>query len=278
MGMGAGTDRGTFNGERSSFQNQPRTDKTLVVEKIPTDKMSLDAVNTWFKRFGTVTNVAIDQSSAKALVSFSNHEEAHAAWKCEDAVFGNRFVKVFWHRPMGGQGQIGARALAASAPMVQNLASQPSTSAQPTPAPVPAPKVLPAPAPTPTPSSSVSTPTPKSQILERQIAEQKALFARLVTATGEEKAEIKAQIKKLGEEMKSMTAGPSTSKPQTSVDDRAKQERDRLDRELDMHSVETKLGENESTGVGGREEELKVQLAKLRAEVRNYVSSVIPPC
>jgi RNA-binding protein 26 len=78
-------------------------DRTLVVEEIPGDRLSPDAVNGWFKRFGTVTNVAVDATSAKALVSFSTHKEAHAAWKTEDAIFGNRFIKVFWDRPMEGQ-------------------------------------------------------------------------------------------------------------------------------------------------------------------------------
>ena len=95
-----GRGRGTFGGEVHNFRPEKRNDKTLVVEKIPEDKLSLEQVNAWFKRFGTVTNVAIDAVNAKALVSFSNHDEAHAAWKSEDAVFGNRFVKVFWHRPI----------------------------------------------------------------------------------------------------------------------------------------------------------------------------------
>jgi RNA-binding protein 26 len=72
-----------------------RQDKTLVVEKILEDKLSLDTVNGWFKHFGTVTNVAVDVSSSKALVSFSSNEEAHTAWKSEDAAFGNRFVRCF---------------------------------------------------------------------------------------------------------------------------------------------------------------------------------------
>jgi hypothetical protein len=96
-------------------------DKTLVVEKIPEDKLSLDTVNGWFKHFGTVTNVAVDASSSKALVSFSSNEEAHTAWKSEDAVFGNRFVKVFWHCPMEGQGLAGQPALAASPPIVASV-------------------------------------------------------------------------------------------------------------------------------------------------------------
>ena len=34
-----------------------------------------------------------------ALVQFSQHKEAKAAYSCPDAVFGNRFIRVFWHNP-----------------------------------------------------------------------------------------------------------------------------------------------------------------------------------
>jgi RNA-binding protein 26 len=128
---------GVFGGEVQRFHPE-RRDKTLVVEKIPEDKLSLDAVNSWFKRFGTVTNVAVDAATAKALVSFSTHEEAHAAWKTEDAVFGNRFVKVFWHRPMEGQGLAGQRALAASAPIVASVVARGQVQTTPTTDAVPA--------------------------------------------------------------------------------------------------------------------------------------------
>jgi len=81
-----------------------RRDKTLVVEKIPDDHLSLGAVSDWFKKFGTVTNVAVDPPTAKALVTFAEHDQAWKAWKSEEAVFGNRFVKVYWHRPLVGRG------------------------------------------------------------------------------------------------------------------------------------------------------------------------------
>ncbi|GLB42831.1 putative protein with domain-containing protein [Lyophyllum shimeji] len=81
---------GTFGGEVQGFRPERRNDKTLVVEKIPEDKLTLEQVNGWFKRFGTVTDVAIDSMNAEALISFSNHDETYAAWKSECAVFNNR--------------------------------------------------------------------------------------------------------------------------------------------------------------------------------------------
>lgn len=257
---GAPRGRGIFGGDAQTFRPERRQDKTLVVEKIPEDKLSLDAVNSWFKRFGTVTNVAIDARSAKALVSFAEHTEAHAAWKSEDAVFGNRFVKVFWHRPMEGHGQTGSRMLAASAPLLANLAARetamPSAPSQP-PAPL---------ATTPTRKPLLQSPTvselaAKQKLLEQQIAEQKSLMTSLETSSPEEKKGILARLRKLGEEMtisSPLSATPAKVHSPTPVlttqNDHEKKERERLDKELELHAV------GEST------EELKAKLAKLREE------------
>lgn len=273
--------KGTF-GDAPSFRPERRNDKTLVVEKIPEDKLSLGSINDWFKRFGTVTNVAVDASGAKALVSFSTHEEAHAAWKSEDAVFGNRFVKVFWHRPMGGHGQIGARMLAASANLVAKVAAKDNTPPSKPAAPASS-SSTPAPTRKATPSSSVSALAAKQQLLEKQIAEQKSLMEQLSTASPEGKKEIMARLRKLNEEMKptststpsavspaqpSSTKGSRSSTPRT--DDQAQKERERLDKELELHSAATAVeGESEENT-----EELKARLEKLRAEVcwRVYIS------
>jgi RNA-binding protein 26 len=256
-GRGGPRGKGVFNGEVHKFNSERRNDKTLVVEKIPDDKLGLEHVNDWFKRFGTVTNVAIDSSSAKALVSFSTHEEAHAAWKSEDAVFNNRFVKLFWHRPMEGHGQVGARMLAASAPVVANIVTKPdpppATPAVPTPS---------RPIATPTrkaPSATSSALAAKQQLLEKQIAEQKALMASLSTASPEEKKEIMGRLRKLGEEM---TAAPTPATPVVVKEDPEKMERERLDKELELHSATVKVEEEEST------EDLKAKLERLKAEVR----------
>jgi RNA-binding protein 26 len=251
-----------------------RRDKTLVVEKIPEDKLSLDAVNGYFKRFGTVTNVAVDASSAKALVSFSTHEEAHAAWKTEDAVFGNRFVKVFWHRPMEGQGLVGQRALAASAPIVASVTAREQTPAGPTSDAVPA---DPSPPAVPGPSAKRTSSTPsnpaasalaaRQKLLEQQIAEQKVLMEKLNTASADEKKDIFAQLRKLGQEMKATSSQATVSpskKPSSSMtqpEDREAKERERLDKELELHSA---VVDGEETT-----EALQAKLAKLKAEVRS---------
>lgn len=261
--------RGTFSGDAQSFRPERRNDKTLVVEKIPEDKLSLDAVNSWFKRFGTVTNVAIDARTAKALVSFADHNEAHAAWKSEDAVFGNRFVKVFWHRPMEGRGQKGTRMLAASAPLVANITARSATPTSPT-----STSTTTAPRKPIVASHAAAELAAKQKLLEEQIAEQKSFMASLATASGEEKKVIMARLRKLGEEMKPSSSAsiPGEASPHSaSATQQAggsmehlsqhDKERERLDKELDLHAVT-----DESTA------DLQAKLAKLKEEVRYMYS------
>jgi RNA-binding protein 26 len=273
------TPKGTF-GEAPSFRGERRNDKTLVVEKIPEDKLSLGSINDWFKRFGTVTNVAVDAAGAKALVSFANHEEAHAAWKSEDAVFGNRFVKVFWHRPMEGHGQIGSRMLAASAPLVAKVAGKDSLQSAKPLTPASASPAMSA-GRKPTPSSAASALAAKQQLLQKQIAEQKSLMERLSSASAEEKKDIMARLRKLNEEMKPASTASASSPSSTSAqasrgstpraDDRTQKELERLDKELEIHHVSTAVkGEAEETT-----EELKARLEKLKAEVSSLFSHLI---
>ncbi|THG93922.1 hypothetical protein EW026_g7435 [Hermanssonia centrifuga] len=268
--------RGSFGGDAASFRPQRRNDKTLVVEKIPEDKLSLGAINDWFKKFGTVTNVAVDPDTSKALVSFSNHEEAHAAWKSEDAVFGNRFVKVFWHRPMEGHGHLGARMLAASANLVSKVSSREASSySTPAAAEQSRSSAIPStPTPKPSSTSTLSALAAKQQLLEQQIAEQKMLMAKLTGASAEEKKDIMARIRKLVEDMKpsaTTQTKPSTPAPSAQTksrgstprtDDQVQKERERLDKELELHSAVAAVeGESEEST-----EELKARLAKLKEE------------
>ncbi|KAF9036450.1 hypothetical protein BDZ89DRAFT_1100620 [Hymenopellis radicata] len=240
--------RGTF-GDVPSIRPERRRDKTLVVEKIPTDKLSLEHVNDWFKRFGTVTNVAIDKAQAKALVSFSEHEEAHNAWKSEDAVFSNRFVKVFWHRPMEGHGQIGAKMLAASAPLVANMSTKESSVPRPTP-PTPSRKSS-------TPSSNAGAIAAKQKQLEQKIAEQRSLMASLAAATGDEKKNILVRLKELTSSS-TPSSSPTPVTAPSGPDDKERKQKDLLDKELELHSA--------ADGEGESAEDLKAKLERLKAE------------
>lgn len=254
-GGGGGRGRGGAHGDRNSrgdpFQHFEKNEKTLVVERIPHDHLSPPALKDWFSKFGTITNVAVDAPTAKALVSFETHDQARVAWKSEDAVFGNRFVKLFWHRPLEGKGKAGANALAASA--------EPSTSAKPA-------------VPQPSPAELVVM-AAKRSVLERQIAEQKVLMARLAKGTPEEKKEIMTRLRKLNEDMKAPAAAPP---PQPrSEDERVKMETEKLDRELESHSAkaeaaptgDAEMGEVEAEAAKARKAELLAKVAALRSEV-----------
>ncbi|KAG8741542.1 hypothetical protein FRC10_002719 [Ceratobasidium sp. 414] len=265
---GRGTPAGSWSGDAEPFDGQgqgsssePRRDKTLVVEKIPPERLSLEEINNWFKRFGTVTNVAIDVPSAKALISFSTHDEARDAWRSEDAVFGNRFVKLYWHRPMGNHGQAGAKLLAASAPIINNLSAPPKTE----PAPI---------------KSGPSHPPaidPSQQKFERLMAEQKVLMVKLTSAKAEEKQSIKTRLRELITELQEVSAAmrngsstptppapkPSSTPPVQTNGTTTKKEQ--LDKDLEMMAPESETAKTD-TDTSTVNPELQAKLKKLREE------------
>ncbi|KAF9161814.1 hypothetical protein DFQ26_004136 [Actinomortierella ambigua] len=68
----------------------------LVVENIPQEFNTIDQVNNYFKKFGPLSNIQVDQIARKALIQYATHEEAHAAYSSPEVIFNNRFVKVYW--------------------------------------------------------------------------------------------------------------------------------------------------------------------------------------
>lgn len=267
--------------------------RTIVVEKIPQESLSLPAVSEWFSRFGSVTNVAIDAPTAKALVSFSTAVEAKAAWSSQDAVFGNRFVKVFWHRPLAGHGEAGTKKLAASAPLMQNMVGVEKTgapivsSAQSTATTVattssPTTSNVPATAPLLTPAASIAA---RKELLEKQIAQQKALFARLdLASTPEEKKDIKAQLRKLGEEMKgsqpasvAVTQRKASTPVGSTSDDKQQLIRAKLDRELDLHAASTSTSDATSGSAATEGESRQSTLLAELTELRKQAAEVGVP-
>jgi len=166
---------------------------------------------------------------------------------------------------MEGHGQKGARMLAASAPLVANIAARTATPVTPPAAPTTTPARKPVVA-----SNATTELAAKQKLLEEQIAEQKTLMASLTTASGAEKKTIMARLRKLGEEMKPSSSpvsipgeAPShststTQRPASSTEhpNQLDKERERLDKELDLHAVTG----DESTA------ELQAKLAKLKEE------------
>ncbi|KAI1293931.1 hypothetical protein EDD11_008339 [Mortierella claussenii] len=83
---------GRFNGASGSAGSKT----SLVVEHIPDEYNTIDKVNEFFKQFGSLTNIQVDQTLHKALIQYSSRDEANAAYNSPEVIFGNRFVKVYW--------------------------------------------------------------------------------------------------------------------------------------------------------------------------------------
>jgi RNA-binding protein 26 len=189
-----------------------------------------------------VTNVAIDSKGGKALVSFSSNDEAYKAWKSQDAVFNNRFVKVYWHHPIEGQGLRGKQALAASAGVVKDLTAKPDMPSLPSQASgtVEAPRATADAQPAP-PTKSLTK--AQRDALEKNIAQQKVLFSRLKSAQGEDKKQLLAEIRALSEAMEAADklVAPKETAPIVSESTAPIDQADKLDKELDLQQAVQEL-------------------------------------
>lgn len=76
----------------------------LIVDRIPNQYCTIDAVTDYFKRFGRLVQVTItDPREGKAVIEFEGKEEAQRALLCPDAMFGNRFVRLYPDQREGHQ-------------------------------------------------------------------------------------------------------------------------------------------------------------------------------
>lgn len=71
---------------------------SLVVENIPPESCSLEAMNEFFKQFGSIVNIKVETRIQKALVQFGHYRDAQKAYEHPGSILGNRFVRVFWFR------------------------------------------------------------------------------------------------------------------------------------------------------------------------------------
>lgn len=71
----------------------------LEVRKVPRGLNTITQLNNHFSRFGSIVNLQVcyEGDPEAALIRFSNHAEANAAYRCTEAVLNNRFIKLFWH-------------------------------------------------------------------------------------------------------------------------------------------------------------------------------------
>ncbi|KAI0161883.1 hypothetical protein GGR52DRAFT_561434 [Hypoxylon sp. FL1284] len=81
--------------------NGPNNDKsktTIVVQNIPDEHFTEEAVRAYFSQFGDIAEVSMQSHDRLALVKYQAWDAAHAAWSSPKVIFDNRFVKVFWHK------------------------------------------------------------------------------------------------------------------------------------------------------------------------------------
>ncbi|GJJ71935.1 RNA-binding protein 26 [Entomortierella parvispora] len=135
-GRGRGGSSHPYSGGRFGSASASKT--SLVVEHIPDEFNTIDKVNDFFKQFGSLTNIQVDQPAHKALLQYSTNEEAKAAYNSPEVIFGNRFVKVYWQpddvnadtfgvpqpKPAG---QVRPETSSAGAPRHQPFSQQPPT-------------------------------------------------------------------------------------------------------------------------------------------------------
>jgi hypothetical protein len=81
-----------------------RTNTTLVVEQIPDDRFSEDNVRDFFSQFGPIADIKMHAYKRLAILKFEDHASADQAYNSPQAVFENRFVKVYWYQDAGSQG------------------------------------------------------------------------------------------------------------------------------------------------------------------------------
>ena len=260
-----------FSKQQAARPGRQHDTKTLVVEKIPEDSLSMEAVNNWFKRYGTVTNVAVDVPGAKALVSFATHAEARLAWKAEEAIFNNRFVKTYWHRPLEGKGLSGVRKLESSAALITKLSERNNDAQDSGPA-----RTEKGPATIQPPAVSNGSSTNRSekvalaskqQLLDKLITEHKSLIAQLDTADAEEKKRIMARLRQLSEDQKSIISNSELSTESGSGDKQMPNKGN-----LDSNGQSSKELDQKSATAKTRDA-LQAKLEALRVEVRKSSKS-----
>ncbi|ORY93319.1 hypothetical protein BCR43DRAFT_565912 [Syncephalastrum racemosum] len=70
----------------------------IVVENVPKESLQIDILSDTFKEFGTVIDIKLQPEFSRAFLRYQNHEDALKAFQSSNVFFNNRFVKVFWHK------------------------------------------------------------------------------------------------------------------------------------------------------------------------------------
>lgn len=87
------------NGRAEFSSDKPNYDKshtTIVVENIPEESFTEEAVREFFSEFGKIVEVDMRPYKRLAIVKFDDWVAANTAYKSPKVIFDNRFVKVYW--------------------------------------------------------------------------------------------------------------------------------------------------------------------------------------
>ncbi|XP_066991429.2 RNA-binding protein 26 isoform X2 [Anabrus simplex] len=91
--------RKTFDYNRLGPRHKNPNNCSLELKKVPRGMNNITHLNNHFAKFGKIVNIQVSYEGdpEAALVTFSTHAEANAAYRSTEAVLNNRFIKVFWH-------------------------------------------------------------------------------------------------------------------------------------------------------------------------------------
>lgn len=87
--------RAEFSSDRPNFDH---TKTTIVVENIPEEKFSKEAVLAFFSEFGNIVDITMKPYKRLALIKYDDWNAAQAAYNSPKVIFDNRFVKVYWYK------------------------------------------------------------------------------------------------------------------------------------------------------------------------------------
>ncbi|KAI8052230.1 hypothetical protein BDF22DRAFT_687200 [Syncephalis plumigaleata] len=265
--MGRGRGRGGRGGFDSTGMNASNANvRTILrVENISPEQCALDQVNDYFRRFGTIVNIQVDPVNRQALVQFSSNAEAYAAYSCQDAVFGNRFIKVFWHERLQnehwqqGGTPTGSDAME-TAPAAQSDADVKAQQRQ---------AKL---------EQILDIQRKKEQLLQMQLEQQQLLEAQLNRSdlADSDRAELQQALEQITAVVKESQAETEhlRMQQQEAANNASltyeQQRRNQLDRELESMQLNAKLNENGATSQNEEPESeeamLRAKLAKLQKE------------
>ncbi|XP_047097750.1 zinc finger protein swm isoform X6 [Schistocerca piceifrons] len=170
---------------------------SLELKKVPRPLNNITHLNNHFSKFGKIVNIQVSYEGdpEAAIVTFSSHAEAYAAYRSTEAVLNNRFIKVFWHN--SGTNNEAAAAIKKTQDMlaVKEILKKKHEEKR-----KEAMKL------------TADLRKRKQELLEKQLAEQKSLIERLEKGVAPEQREaLMATIKKLQETIEQIRKDLSSS-------------------------------------------------------------------